>query len=301
MHSSHMRAKRRPRGPGYAPHSAPSRAGSSACAQAELPRASSSSASAARIAARSASSGSGLISTSTLRRLMPPASPVDDETVRQRLLSLAVATALAALGAAAASGAPGRLPNWAAPQIATVVAHGLMGATSVRDFQPNAVLTRQALADLASGLEQELAAPPASLPAPPTAATTTAATTTTTTTAASGGSSSPRTSATAGGAGPAPAPGGPPQVSNPDGVVTMAELDRRLVAALGLTRAAQEFAQGARAAGIPVPSRFGSEVVARLLGLRINHPAAQDFLELRPQDPATRAEAAYSAAQILGF
>lgn len=244
---------------------------------------------------------------------MPRASPVDDETVRQRLLSLAVATALAALGAAAASGAPGRLPNWAAPQIATVVAHGLMGATSVRDFQPNAVLTRQALADLASGLEQELAAPPAPLPAPPTAATTTAATTTTTTTtaaatttAASGGSgssssSSPRTSATAGGAGPAPAPGGPPQVSNPDGVVTMAELDRRLVAALGLTRAAQEFAQGARAAGIPVPSRFGSEVVARLLGLRINHPAAQDFLELRPQDPATRAEAAYSAAQILGF
>ena len=170
---------------------------------------------------------------------MPRASPVDDETVRQRLLSLAVATALAALGAAAASGAPGRLPNWAAPQIATVVAHGLMGATSVRDFQPNAVLTRQALADLASGLEQELAAPPAPLPAPPTAATTTAATTTTTTTtaaatttAASGGSSSPRTSATAGGAGPAPAPGGPPQVSNPDGVVTMAELDRRLVAAL---------------------------------------------------------------------
>src|SRR4029077_18718105 len=50
-----------------------------------------------------------------------------------------------------------------------------------------------------------------------------------------------------------------------------------------------------------VPGRFGTEVVARLLGLRINHPAAQDFLELRPQDPATRAEAAYSAAQILGF
>ena len=52
---------------------------------------------------------------------------------------------------------------------------------------------------------------------------------------------------------------------------------------------------------MPVPSRFGTEVVARLLGLRLNHPAAQDFLELRPQDPATRAEAAYSAAQILGF
>jgi len=59
--------------------------------------------------------------------------------------------------------------------------------------------------------------------------------------------------------------------------------------------------QGAQAAGLAVPGRFGNEVVARLLGLRLNHPAAQDFLELRPQDPATRAEAAYSAAQILGF
>jgi cell wall-associated NlpC family hydrolase len=40
-------------------------------------------------------------------------------------------------------------------------------------------------------------------------------------------------------------------------------------------------------------------VVARLLGLRIDHPAAQDSLELLPDDPATRAEAAYSAAQLL--
>jgi cell wall-associated NlpC family hydrolase len=42
-------------------------------------------------------------------------------------------------------------------------------------------------------------------------------------------------------------------------------------------------------------------VVARLLGLRTNHPAAQDFLELLPRDPATRAEAAYSGAQVLGL
>jgi cell wall-associated NlpC family hydrolase len=81
----------------------------------------------------------------------------------------------------------------------------------------------------------------------------------------------------------------------------MAQLDRGLVQAVGLGKAAKQFAQGARAAGLTVPGRFGFEVVARLLGLRLNHPAAQDFLELRPQDPATRAEAAYSAAQILGF
>jgi cell wall-associated NlpC family hydrolase len=40
-------------------------------------------------------------------------------------------------------------------------------------------------------------------------------------------------------------------------------------------------------------------VVARLLGLRLNHPASEDALELRPQDTASRAEAAYSVAQLL--
>jgi cell wall-associated NlpC family hydrolase len=79
----------------------------------------------------------------------------------------------------------------------------------------------------------------------------------------------------------------------------MAQLDRSLVQAIGLGKAAKQFVQGARADGLAVPGRFGTEVVARLLGLRVNHPAAQDFIELRPQDPATRAEAAYSAAQIL--
>jgi hypothetical protein len=35
--------------------------------------------------------------------------------------------------------------------------------------------------------------------------------------------------------------------------------------------------------------------------LRLNHPASEDSLELLPNDPATRAEAAYSAAQVLRF
>ena len=81
----------------------------------------------------------------------------------------------------------------------------------------------------------------------------------------------------------------------------MTQLDAKLVASLGLSGAAAEFAKGARAAGLKVPARFGTEVVARLLALRIDHPAAQDGLELLPDDPATRAEAAYSAAQILSF
>jgi NlpC/P60 family len=81
----------------------------------------------------------------------------------------------------------------------------------------------------------------------------------------------------------------------------MARLDLRLVQSLDLGKAANEFTAGARAAGLEVPGRFGTEVVARLLGLRLNHPASEDSLELLPNDPATRAEAAYSAAQVLRF
>jgi cell wall-associated NlpC family hydrolase len=87
----------------------------------------------------------------------------------------------------------------------------------------------------------------------------------------------------------------------PTAPVTMAGLDASLVKALGLRDAAAAFAVGARTAGLAPPSRFGTEVVARLLGLRTNHPAGQDSLELLPRDTATRAEAAYSAARILGF
>jgi cell wall-associated NlpC family hydrolase len=56
-----------------------------------------------------------------------------------------------------------------------------------------------------------------------------------------------------------------------------------------------------RAAGLKPPARFGTEVVARLLGVRTNHPAGEDSLELRPSDAATRAEAAFSAARVLAL
>jgi cell wall-associated NlpC family hydrolase len=194
--------------------------------------------------------------------------------------------------AAAASNPTSR--SWAAPEIKAVTAAGLMQATSVATFRANDVLTAQTLEDLVFGLKQAVF-PPApvdeaivdpvavdpvgvnpTLPVDP--ATTT--TTTTTTTAA---------------------PAAPKQVASPARPVTMAALDARLVQALGLTPAAQAFTKGAKAAGLKVPSRFGTEVVARLLGLRTNHPASEDSLELLPTDPATRAEAAYSAAQILRF
>jgi cell wall-associated NlpC family hydrolase len=221
---------------------------------------------------------------------MPWANPADYRDVGQRLAMLAAACAIAGALAAAAPGSDRRQPNWAAPQISTVVAHGLM-AKSVKNFRPNNALTQQTLANLVSGLQTQLATtqdPPA--PTDPSPGTTDPGTTDPGTT--TGGTPTTPTTTTTTTTPTTPDPGKP---------TTMAALDHSLVTMLGLKKAANEFTQGAKAAGLSVPSRFGTEVVARLLGLRTNHPAAQDFIELRPQDPATRAEAAYSAAQILGF
>jgi cell wall-associated NlpC family hydrolase len=88
---------------------------------------------------------------------------------------------------------------------------------------------------------------------------------------------------------------------DPAAPATIGQLDAQLVRALGLLPTARQFTAAVRAAGLAPGNGFGTEVVARLLGLRVNHPAAQDALELRPTDPATRAEAAYSAARILGL
>ena len=94
-------------------------------------------------------------------------------------------------------------------------------------------------------------------------------------------------------------PAKPP--ANPLSTATIAELDAKLVGVLGLLPSATGFVQAARAAGLRPPAHFGTETVARLLALRVNHPAAEDARELRYDEPATRAEAAYSAARILKF
>jgi cell wall-associated NlpC family hydrolase len=92
-----------------------------------------------------------------------------------------------------------------------------------------------------------------------------------------------------------------PMTADPAAPVTIAQLDAQLVRAIGLLPVARMFSGGVRAAGLTPTRYFGTEVAARLIGLRANHPAAQDQLELGPDDPATRAEAAYSAAHILDF
>lgn len=66
---------------------------------------------------------------------------------------------------------------------------------------------------------------------------------------------------------------------------------------LGLSDVAARCRSQARRAGLRPPRRFGSEVVARLLGWRHDHPARRDRLELFPWAPITRAEAAHTLAR----
>jgi cell wall-associated NlpC family hydrolase len=204
--------------------------------------------------------------------------------VGRRLLAVAVLPALALAGSAAASSS--KPVSWATPEIRAVTAAGLMGATDVASFRANDPLTAQTLENLAFDLQQRVAPPEPAAPV-------------TTEPVVTDPTQPPVTPPPVQAA--APVLSAPKQLALPDALVTMAQLDARLVSALGLYGAAGEFAAGARAAGLKVPSRFGTEVVARLLGLRFNHPASQDGLELLPNDPATRAEAAYSAAQVLHF
>jgi len=81
--------------------------------------------------------------------------------------------------------------------------------------------------------------------------------------------------------------------------VTIKQLDAAIVAYLNLAPAAHEFQAALAAAGLNPPPSSGSEIVARLLGLRFTQPADKDNLELLPNQSATRAEAAYSFAQLL--
>ena len=135
-------------------------------------------------------------------------------------------------------------PSWAAPQIATVVAAGLMGP-DVTSFRPDDALTRGELHDAIVALGKPHRAP-----------------------------------------------------TDPNRVVTMRELDAQLVAAAGLLPSARQIRLAAQAGGLVPTDMLGTETVARLLGLRVNHPVGQEDLERSPKQPASRAEAAYSLAKL---
>jgi len=81
--------------------------------------------------------------------------------------------------------------------------------------------------------------------------------------------------------------------------VTLRELDAKLVTALGLRPQARDLRLGAAAAGLLPRTWLGTETVARMLGLRVNHLQTEEELELQLSQPATRAEAAYSISRLL--
>lgn len=83
--------------------------------------------------------------------------------------------------------------------------------------------------------------------------------------------------------------------------VKLRELDGALVRLLGLKARARQLKGTLAAAGLAPRGFTANEVVARLLGLRLNHPEGDDRLELLPGQPATRAEAAYSVARVLAL
>ena len=95
--------------------------------------------------------------------------------------------------------------------------------------------------------------------------------------------------------------GGSTVVTDPFGTVSVKELDAQLLSLVGLRTAARDFRLRVQAAGITTTPWLGTETVARLLGLRVNHPRAEEQLELQVNQPATRAEAAFSVARILAL
>ena len=239
---------------------------------------------------------------------------VQNRHLRFRLLVLFACAGLAVLLVPAAA-AKQSTPNWAKPQIKFVVAHDLM-AGSVSSFKPNDPLTKPELKELLAALPTDAVVYPESGDDTTTTTTGTTTATTPTITDPSHDTTTPTTTATTptttdpsrdtttttGSTTTKPTKSGSPPGSPQAGAsVSVSAFDAALVKQLGLRSAAARFRFVLRQAGVSPPARYGSETVARLLGLRINHPASQDTLELLPSAPITRAEAAYSIAQLLAF
>ena len=83
--------------------------------------------------------------------------------------------------------------------------------------------------------------------------------------------------------------------------LTIGQLDAALVRAAGLGPEAAAATAALRTAGYAPRADVGTEVAARLLGLRYNHPAGSDALERSVTEVASRADAAYSIARVLGW
>jgi cell wall-associated NlpC family hydrolase len=89
-----------------------------------------------------------------------------------------------------------------------------------------------------------------------------------------------------------------PVTAAPGQRISVAVFDKLVVRQVDLIDLARAIQAEATRAGLAPPSRFGTEVVARALGLRRNLPPDQDASELFPSDTITRAEADYSFARL---
>jgi len=87
--------------------------------------------------------------------------------------------------------------------------------------------------------------------------------------------------------------------ADPYRLVTVRELDAQLVSIAGLRPQARALRLAAESAGLMPRAWLGTETVARMLGLRVNHIQSVEELELQVSQPVTRAEAAYSIARLL--
>jgi cell wall-associated NlpC family hydrolase len=90
-----------------------------------------------------------------------------------------------------------------------------------------------------------------------------------------------------------------PATGAPASAVSVVTFNRLLIDQLGAAATAAQVQHEAWKAGLNPPPPFGTEVVARALGLRDDHPPDQERFELYPTDAITRAEAAHSLAVAL--
>jgi len=88
-------------------------------------------------------------------------------------------------------------------------------------------------------------------------------------------------------------------VTDPDQTVSIRELNAHLVTAAGLRPEARLIRLQALHVGLSPKPWLGTETIARMLGLRLNHVLTHDERELQLSQPATRAETAYSLARLL--
>jgi cell wall-associated NlpC family hydrolase len=86
------------------------------------------------------------------------------------------------------------------------------------------------------------------------------------------------------------------------GAVRVTAFHAALVRQLGLGDVADHVRSVARRAGLHPPAQFGTEVIARALGLRVNHPYPRgEASEIYPWQAIPRWEAAYSLRVIRRF